>query len=172
MLAAILRKDPKGLIVLLDGNYSHWNILLKQRFEHSMPDVASRIIFLARMPKAFFLALLKQADAVIDPLHFGGGNTSYEAFSMGVPIVTLPGEFMRGRVTYACYKKMGMDDLIAHTAEEYVDMAVRLASDKIWQSHMREKVRALSPVLYEDHGAIEEMASFFEQAHQAASTKN
>ncbi len=46
-----------------------------------------------------FLTLLWAADAVLDPPHFGSGNSSYEAFALGAPIVTWPGAFMRGRVT-------------------------------------------------------------------------
>ena len=42
-----------------------------------------------------FPGSLASADVILDPLHFSGGNTTFEALAMGTPIVTLPGTFMR-----------------------------------------------------------------------------
>ena len=36
-------------------------------------------------------------DPILDPIHFGGANTSMEAFTMGLPVVTLPGRQLRNR---------------------------------------------------------------------------
>jgi len=38
-----------------------------------------------------FLHLQALADVLLDTIHFGGGNTSLEAFAFGTPVVTLPG---------------------------------------------------------------------------------
>ena len=168
MMADILRKDPNGVILLIAGHRPNWDNLLKQRFEKHMPDVAERIIFLPRMKMDRFLSLLLHADALIDSLYFGGGNTTYEAFSLGLPIVTLPGDYMRGRVTYACYKKIGMMDLVAKDRHEYVELAYRLANDKSWQQAMRDKLNAQSHVLFHRQGAVDEMADFFELAVKKA----
>ena len=52
--------------------------------------------------------------------------TTYEALAAGTPIVTLPGGFLRGRQTYACYRRMGVMDCVAKDSEDYVRLAVRL----------------------------------------------
>ena len=59
-------------------------------------------MFIPGVPQSEFPGLLLMADVLLDPLYFGGGNTTYEAIAIGVPIVTWPGPFMQGRVTQAC----------------------------------------------------------------------
>jgi hypothetical protein len=54
-----------------------------------------------------YLAALRSADALLDTFHFGGGCSSYESFGMSAPVVTLPGERMRSRITAALYARMG-----------------------------------------------------------------
>jgi len=36
------------------------------------------------------------ADVMLDTPHFSGGNTNYEAFAFGTPVVTLPGHLCAG----------------------------------------------------------------------------
>jgi protein O-GlcNAc transferase len=93
--------------VLLAGNRPRWMNLLKTRFDRNIAD-AERIVFAPALRQLDFFRLLLAADVILDPFHFGGGNSTYEALALGVPIVTMPGAFMRGRVTNACYKKMGL----------------------------------------------------------------
>lgn len=167
-LAEILRRDPKGKLVLIHGLYSRWNDVLLERLRQLLPDADERIVFIPRVNRPDFLNLLLVADVILDPPFFGGGNTSYESFAMGMPIVTWPGPYMRGRVTAACYQKMGMTDLIAHSKEEYVELAYRLATDAAWRDAMKEKVRNLAPVLYDRKEMVEELATFFRAATDAA----
>ena len=44
-------------------------------------------------------------------------------------MVTLPTELMPGRVALGFYRKMGFEELVASSAEDYVRKAVRLATD-------------------------------------------
>ena len=101
---------------------------LTQRFERSMSDVASRVRWIPRQDRDGFLSLNSMLDVSLDPLHFGGGNTSYEALALGVPIVTLPSEFLRGRITYAQYRMMGVDDCIVQYPGEYIQKAIKLGN--------------------------------------------
>ena len=64
--------------------------------------------------------------------NFGGGNTSYEALALGIPVVTLPSSFMRGRVTAACYHKMGLSDCVAESAADYVKRAAKFG---VWKKY-------------------------------------
>ena len=164
VLGQILRQDRNGLLVLLEGRDPHWSKLLLNRLSPSLSKSIDQIRFLPRMSHTDFLALFKIADAVLDTPIFSGGKTSLDCFSSGIPIVTLPGRFMRGRLTLAQYKEMGIMDCIANTANEYVNIALRLANDKPWRDKLKEKIKARSHVLFENMEAIDELASFFEQA--------
>ncbi len=100
-------------------------------------------------------------------MFFGGGNSSSEAIAMGAPIVTLAGDYLRDRVTYAFYKAMGFEDLIARDVDDYVEMAVRLATDKAWRAEMVEKLNSRSDRLFENMETVRELEQFFVAAIEA-----
>ena len=141
--------------------------LINERFNRAFPDAADRIIFIPQMPHKKFIGLLILADALLDIPTFSGGNSSFEALAMGAPIVTWPQDFMRGRVTAAFYKQMGLSDLIATDAESYVDLALRLAQDTGFKQKMQAAIKANVHKLYERHETIQEMESFFTAAYEA-----
>ena len=168
ILGKILRQDPKGLLVLIEGKYKHITETLFERFKKVFPDEIDRVRFLPAMPKEDFLSLVIVADAVLDTPFFGGGNTSLEAFICGVPVVTLPGRFLRDRLTLALYKQMGIMDCIAKDAQSYIEIAFRLANDKTWRDKIKKNIVDRSGVLYEDIEAVRELEHFFESAVEKA----
>jgi predicted O-linked N-acetylglucosamine transferase (SPINDLY family) len=109
-----------------------------------------------------FLSLLAISDVVLDPLHFGGGNSSYEALAMRAPIVTLPGPFLRGRITSALYSKMNFTDLIVHSPEQYVTTAVRLATDREFKNQVRRRIADANSILFEDPEELRGLEQFLE----------
>jgi predicted O-linked N-acetylglucosamine transferase (SPINDLY family) len=168
VLAGILRADPKALVYLLQHNHRSAEERLKARFLRGLPDVAERIRFLPRIAgMAHYYSRLKQADVLLDPLHFGGGNTSLEGFSVGTPIVTLPGAFMRGRHTLSMYHAMEISDCIASSATHYAELAVKLGSDPAFRRDVGSRIDAGSPVLYEDERVARELEKAFVKAAQA-----
>lgn len=163
-LGAILAGDPRGRVVLVEGLYAHWGDELRGRFRRRFGALADRIQFLPRMAEADFLGLLASADVMLDPWHFGGGNSSYEALALGTPIVTLPGAFLRGRVTLGCYRKIGILDGVARDADDYVERALRLGTDPDERSALAERLRAANGPLFEDAGAVREIEAFLCEA--------
>jgi len=167
VLGEILKADPEGRIVIICGRYANKQRLLCDRFTKAFPDQFDRLIFVPRMPLDKFLQLMLNADVMLDPMFFGGGNTSAEAIAMGIPIVTIAGDYLRDRVTYAYYKAMNFDDLIAHDVEDYVDKAVRLATDKAWHAEMMDKLDRLSDTMFENMKTVRELEQFFVAAIEA-----
>jgi protein O-GlcNAc transferase len=103
-----------------------------------------------------YLGLIDSADVLLDPIHYGGGLTSFDALSLNKPIVTLPGNFLRGRFTSGFYRTMGVDDCIAAGADDYVTRAVRLGTDADWRRHVTVRIRQTSDVLFESQPAVTE----------------
>jgi predicted O-linked N-acetylglucosamine transferase (SPINDLY family) len=161
ILAAILRADPAGQLVLLNGQYTHWNDILRRRFEQTMPNVVDRIRFLPGQSHDDFLNLMAVADVMLDTIHFGGGNTSLEAMAVGTPVVTMPSEFLRGRLTYGFYQKMGLSACIAHTPEEYVKIALKLGTDPAYRATISRQITEAHSLLFEDMNSVREMEAFF-----------
>jgi predicted O-linked N-acetylglucosamine transferase (SPINDLY family) len=160
ILAEILRRDPAGELVLLASHRPGWTRLLEDRFARTMSGVVGRVRFLPMQPNADFLHLCALADVMLDPIHFGGGNTSYEGLAFATPIVTLPGQLLRGRITYALYRKMGVLDCLVETPEAYVERAVRLGNDRAYRADISRKIQAAADVLYEDPVEVRELERF------------
>jgi predicted O-linked N-acetylglucosamine transferase (SPINDLY family) len=171
-LAGILRRDPEGQIVLIQWAYSHADDLLRRRFAAVMPDVADRIVFIPRLQQAQFMNFLTLIDVMLDPFPYGGGNSSLEAFSFGVPVVTLPTEFLRGRITQAVCRRLGVEPCIARDVEDYIDIAVRLAIDTPFQQAIRQQIVAAQPRVFDDESAVRDLERFFREVAGTRLTKN
>ncbi len=68
-------------------------------------------------------------DIALDPFPFTGGLTSCEALWMGVPVVTWPQSRVVSRQTFAFLSAIGLPELAAADADDYVRIAVALAND-------------------------------------------
>lgn len=166
LLLEILRRDPRGVLVLIEGWSRHWHEQLMARFAAEAPEVTDRIRFLPRLPYKELLELYANADVVLDTIHFNGMNTSLEAFAVGVPIVTLPSAFQRGRHTAGMYRRMGYTDLIAADAADYVRLALALANEPECAATARTAIAERRHVLFEDRGVLHGFEAFFEWAVQ------
>jgi protein O-GlcNAc transferase len=166
-LATLLRRDQSACLLLISGHHRDWSVQLGARIAKAFPEVADRVLFIPRVSQTIFPRLLKSADVLLDPPYFGGGNTTYEAFAAGLPIVTWPGPFMRGRVTAACYQRMGVRELIADSMESYVDLALRTAHDREFSARARAAIANTAGVLFDDLGAVRELEQFFSDAVEA-----
>jgi len=170
LLAGVLRRDPRGLILIVQGLSKVWDDRLMRRFQRTMPDVAARVRFVPRLSYDDFLALTAMCDVMLDPLHFGGGNTTYEALAFGVPVVTLPSGFLRGRITKALYETMGMSDCVAATTEQYVELANALGTDRQRRARIREQILELNSALFSNPAGARELEDFLEFAVARAAT--
>jgi len=162
LLKAILQKDTRGAIILFEGKHETWKELLVKRFSRTIPEVIDRIYFLPRVSIKDFLSIVSLADVILDTIYFNGGYTSLLCLACGVPIVTLPGQFMRGRMTGGLYKQIDVADCIAEDPRAYADLAVKLANDRLLNRAIRNKIKKRRHCLFEDIEAVHEVERFFE----------
>ena len=168
-LGSLLRRDPKGRILLLTGEHPNWNKVFAERFSGRFADVTDRLFFTRRLSRGEYLALLMESDAVLDPFQWGGGNTTIEALAAGIPVPTLPAPYLRGRLTLGFYRKMGIPELIARNTQEFVELNYRIANDPEFRSALKTRVEERLPLLYEKIEAIRELERFFLDALEAKS---
>ena len=108
-----------------------------------------------------YFRLLDAADVLLDPLHYGGGLTSFDGLSLNKPIVTLPGSFVRGRYTFGFYRTMGVTECVAGSVDDYVERAVRLGVDRDWRMHVVDRIRESSGAIFESGESIREYDRIF-----------
>jgi predicted O-linked N-acetylglucosamine transferase (SPINDLY family) len=100
------------------------------------------------VPKSRMLAdhyrLYGQVDIALDPFPYNGTTTTCEAMWMGLPVVALVGDPGRhaARVSASLLNAVGLNDLVAGNLDEYVEIAVRLATDHDILPRLRSAMRA------------------------------
>lgn len=69
-------------------------------------------------------------DIALDTFPYPGGGTTCDALYMGVPVIALAGRTHHERFGYSLLANVSLSELCAHTKEEYLNIAVKLAEDK------------------------------------------
>jgi protein O-GlcNAc transferase len=80
-------------------------------------------------------------DIALDPYPYNGVTTSCESLFVGVPVVSLHGLSCVSRSGLSILSALGLGDLVASTPEQYVEIAVALASDLARLEQMRGGLR-------------------------------
>jgi predicted O-linked N-acetylglucosamine transferase (SPINDLY family) len=75
------------------------------------------------------LKVYNRVDIALDAFPYHGTTTTCEALWMGVPVITLAGRSHISRVGVSILSNVGLQELIAKTHDEYIGIAVNLASD-------------------------------------------
>ncbi|KGG30435.1 hypothetical protein EV13_0312 [Prochlorococcus sp. MIT 0702] len=151
----ICRRFPDALILFV-AHMGHPSVSdrlyhrLKIRFADVGLDADQHLRFLHRLEYADYVAFFDIAHHSLDTIDWNGGNSSFQAFSRGCPVVSMPTAFMRGRHTLAMLEVLELPELIASSREEYVEISVRLLEDDDFANQMRALINERSQRLFAD----------------------
>lgn len=81
-------------------------------------------------------------DAVLDTFPYSGGDTTIAALEHGVPVVTLRGDRHARRVGASILAHIDVDETVADSISQYVEIAVRLSKDADWLAALSTKIVA------------------------------
>lgn len=95
------------------------------------------------LSQAEHLSLYKKLDIALDTFPYNGATTTCEALWMGVPVITLAGEHNSGRMGVSLLQVMGLQDWIAETPEQYVNIATRMAENLPRLADLRAGLRLM-----------------------------
>ena len=159
--AEVLRQSPDAKLVVFDSPIASRSRVFDDYLQHFFApkkiDISTRIIRLPQRSREDFLAVLAACDLALDSFGFSGGNTSLDALSVGLPIPTLPGQFMRGRQTYAMLKALQStvcDALIASNENEFVERAISLLRDDAARARIHVAIMANRHKLFNDRAPV------------------
>jgi len=102
---------------------------------------AERLSFLAPMPMPQYLQAHQAIDLLLDTHPYPGGTTSQHGLWMGVPVLTLAGASVISWQGAANLLRLGLDDWVAHDADEYLALALRHAADLPALAALRARLR-------------------------------
>ena len=103
------------------------------------------------------------ADVFLDSFVWSGGMTTLDAINCLLPIVTCPGEIMRGRQSAGFLQRIGIKETIAANPQEYIDIAVHLGLNETYRQQIVEKMSRQRYLLYNDYACVEALESFYQQ---------
>ena len=87
-----------------------------------------RLVFAERMPLSEHLARQRLADLFLDTFNYNAHATASGALWAGLPVLTKMGESFPSRAGASLLNAVGLPELITSTAQEYEDVALRLAA--------------------------------------------
>jgi len=163
LFAAVLAANPRAALVMFDGRHPRVTDLFVKRITGALDahgvDAREQLIVLPALPHDDYLRVNLACDAMVDTLHWSGGNTSLDALACGLPVVTLPGNFMRGRQSAAMLRLAGVPELVARDLDDYVRIASRLVGDDAWRETLRATIRAGADALFDTRVPLEAFAA-------------
>lgn len=140
--AEILKKVPhsrlliksKNLVGLIKDN------LLKEFAGHG---IGPERIITKNWTKSIeeHLQLYNNIDIALDSFPYNGTTTTLEALWMGRPVLTLTGYTHVTRVGNSILSRLGLDELISYSPQDYIDTAVTLANNRSVLSTLSGQLR-------------------------------
>ena len=108
----ILQHDPEGHVVLQAARVYNKTKRVINRFQSRVREkmcfnsnnlcyearrILSRIHFIPRVQSQHLQKVYEKADVVLHPFPFGGSKTASDALKLGIPLVTWPQPYLRGK---------------------------------------------------------------------------
>ncbi len=139
----------------------HLGKRLKQNFDAAGLNYTDYVRFIPWQKKEQFYGLLGAATVFLDSLGFSGFNTAIQAIECDLPIVTMAGRFMRGRLASGLLYRIQLEELVAGDESEYVALVSRLCQDSEYRDALRARIRKNKSSLYHDQKPIRALERFF-----------
>jgi protein O-GlcNAc transferase len=161
LLAAIAQAVPQAKFVFIraDGLKPRLN----RAFSALNLEIEDYCRFLPVQPRLDYLALNCLSDVYLDTIGFTGGNMTLDALACGLPVVTLPTEQMRGRLSWAMLQRLGITETIAQDEQHYLDLAIRLGCDRSLRHDLRRSIEQNQTILFEDQTTVRALEAFYQQ---------
>lgn len=150
----IFMKEEKGAYKILQKR-------LIKKFEFNNIDHKKKLLFFPYLSRNDFNSLMQKGSLLLDTIYFSHFNTSIQALGNGTPVVTKYGNYMRSRATSAMLKMMGLDELIAYSDNEYIEITIKLATDESFYNNIKNKIKKNINKLYADIKPIQDLENFF-----------
>jgi predicted O-linked N-acetylglucosamine transferase (SPINDLY family) len=100
-----------------------------------------RLLFVGRRSRLAYLSHYHRIDVCLDTFPYNGHTTSLDAMWMGVPVVTLVGKTVVGRAGLCQAMNLGLPELVATNADQYVERAIDIVRDRERLSVLRATLR-------------------------------
>ncbi len=131
--ARLLIKLPKERLDYYEGAYRQ--ALARRSVDPARLEVRGATVQWAH------LDTFNEVDISLDPFPHGGGVTALESLRMGVPVLAYRVESITGRLSASFCRTLGLEDWVAHGADDYLAIAKAQEKDLYGLARLREGLR-------------------------------
>jgi len=104
---------------------------------------AERVVAHQHMDQPDYFNLIGNMHIAADSHPFGGFNTVVDPIYMGIPVVGFDGDRAFAKYGPHLLRTLGLEDLVASSVDQYVDILVRLVDDVAWRAEWEARIRSL-----------------------------
>ncbi len=137
-----------------------WRARIESRLAERDATAGKRLHLLQPVSHADLVAGIARATLVLDTPHFSGGSTSLDAIAAATPVVAFKGHRLRASQTCAMLEIVGVPELIARDASDYIDLVGRLLSAPAERARLGDALRAGGPALFGDRAPVVALQAF------------
>jgi predicted O-linked N-acetylglucosamine transferase (SPINDLY family) len=101
-----------------------------------------RLILASRVSPAEHLARHAHVDVCLDTLPYNAGTTANDALLMGVPVITLAGSTMAGRIAASQLHAIGLPEMVTGNFADYEGLGLTLAREPAALAALRARLAA------------------------------
>jgi hypothetical protein len=101
----------------------------------------ARVELMPKLHYQAYMASMEEGDLTIDAFHYGGCNTMADSLLLRIPMPSLEGERWYNRIGPFMLRQAGVPELVATSANEYIDLVTRLIEDDHLRERCAEKLR-------------------------------
>jgi predicted O-linked N-acetylglucosamine transferase (SPINDLY family) len=137
MWAGVLAAVPNSkLMIIANGEDSGTRNVLEG---YGIP--IERAIFMRRQGRSGYFRSFHDCDIALDSFPYAGQTTTCDAMWMGVPTVTMTGSTHHSRIGESLARAVGLEELVARSPEEFVQIAKRWAGELPRLAELRRTLR-------------------------------
>ena len=161
----LARVDGSHLFLYTGNEMTRQNLRAEASRRFVDPD---RIVFGEYLQHGDYLARFRAMDLFLDTLPYNAGTTASDALWAGLPVLTQAGRGFAGRVAASLLTAIGLPELIAATAAEYENTAVRLATDPREMLAVKQKLarNRSNATLFDTRAFTRHLESAYHQMHE------
>jgi protein O-GlcNAc transferase len=172
---SILKSEIAAKLVYFDPGHPTssraFQIALRTKFIENGLDYAKRTQRIPMVDRNVFLAVNAAADVVLDTFGYAGGATSVDSLSVGVPLISLEGKWLRGRQSAGILRSMGLAHFIAQSQAQFIERALSTDDSRVgasredtargWWSDFDARANAAKDFDAMPDGVFRDVAAFF-----------
>ena len=135
----IMKRVPNSVIVFTTFTTAFSKILFHDASINGIDK--ERLIYLEyETDREKHFNRINLCDLGLDCYRLNGHTSSSDLIASGIPFVSYTSETYHNRVSKTILKSIDLEELVCYSFDEYADLAVRLATDKLYYDSIKQKV--------------------------------